>query len=374
MGVGMAKEPNRIVIQKDWVKGFLSEEIAYKPGSKFLYNSAATYMLSAIVQKVSGIKLIDYLKPRLFEPLGIENADWEEDANGINVGGWGLRIKTEDMAKFGLLFLQNGKWGDKQILSESWVREATKSQIIQNPEKTTDLNDWEQGYGYQMWRGSKGSVRADGAFGQYIILLPEKQTAVIITSEMNDMGKGLKMVWEHIVPAISNEPLKKSSATKKLKKKLATLKINPTMISSKTKDEKILSGKYDLDAKLMMPVESISIANTKDRCNVSLSYGGVEHPFSLGKKEWISGTTTRKGPNLARLAANSQEGLAPFKVTGYCTWVSDDELKLVLKYLEGPHTETMNCKIEGDKITMRYQNILVDPKNIPIYEGKKLPK
>lgn len=112
MSVGHKTDPTFDIASKNenWIKAFLNTQIVDEPGTKFLYNSAATYMLSAIVQKVTGQQILAYLKPRLFEPLGIEGIDWEIDPQGINVGGWGLRLKTEDMAKFGQLFLQKGVW------------------------------------------------------------------------------------------------------------------------------------------------------------------------------------------------------------------------------------------------------------------------
>nr|MDA3821420.1 serine hydrolase [Bacteroidales bacterium] len=124
MSAGLDPEP-RMTNSDNWVKTFLAAPVVHKPGSQFLYNSAATYMLSAIVTKVTGEKVIDYLRPRLFEPLNIEGIDWEESPNGINSGGWGLRLKTEDMAKFGQLYLQKGKWNGKQIIPEKWIEEAT---------------------------------------------------------------------------------------------------------------------------------------------------------------------------------------------------------------------------------------------------------
>ena len=111
MTVGHQTDPTGRVAanNENWARGFLAIPIVNQPGTRFLYNSLATYMLSAIVQKVTGQKVIDYLKPRLFDPLGIQGIDWETDLKGINTGGWGLRLKTEDMARFGQLFLQKGK-------------------------------------------------------------------------------------------------------------------------------------------------------------------------------------------------------------------------------------------------------------------------
>src|SRR6478609_4466769 len=134
MTAGQAPDPTGpVAVSQNWVKTFLNTPILDEPGSKFLYNSVATYMLSAIVQKVTGQKVIDYLQPRLFQPLGITGIDWETDPKGNNTGGWGLRLKTEDMAKFGQLFLQKGMWNGKQILPASWVEQASTKKIDQDP-------------------------------------------------------------------------------------------------------------------------------------------------------------------------------------------------------------------------------------------------
>jgi hypothetical protein len=150
MSAGLDPDPTGIIsVNNDnWVKAFLALPVVNDPGTKFLYNSMATYMLSAIVQKVTGQPIIDYLTPRLFDPLGISGIDRERDPMGINTGGWGLRLKTEDMAKFGQLYLQKGKWNDEQILPEEWVNEATTFKIDQAPgvpEPLKNSSDWIKG-------------------------------------------------------------------------------------------------------------------------------------------------------------------------------------------------------------------------------------
>jgi CubicO group peptidase (beta-lactamase class C family) len=153
-----------------WAKTFLSQPVEREPGTFFLYNTGATYMLSAIVQKTTGQPLIKYLRPRLFDPLGIVGEDWEMDPQGINTGGYGLRVRTEDIAKFGQLYLQKGKWNGKQLIPSEWIDQATKTQIISNsskPSRPREEDDWAQGYGYQFWRCRPGGYRADGAFGQF---------------------------------------------------------------------------------------------------------------------------------------------------------------------------------------------------------------
>lgn len=194
----------------DWVKTFLEAPLLHKPGTYFVYNSLGTYMLSAIIQKISGQKVIDYLYPRLFRPLGIIGATWEESPQGINSGGWGLYVKTEDLAKMGQLLLQKGQWKGVQLLPESWIEEATTSKIYSLPAEMRPENlkmkpkdsDWLQGYGYQMWRCRHNGVRADGAYGQYIIILPEKDAVIAMTANIGDMQAEINLVWKYILPAL----------------------------------------------------------------------------------------------------------------------------------------------------------------------------
>ncbi len=210
MSVGHDTDPTKLVWDKEKIKGerweklFLAHPIPNKPGTKFVYNSLATYMLSSIVQKTTGEKLIDYLKPRLFEPLGIEGAIWDENPEGVNIGGWGLYVKTEDMAKLGQLLLQKGKWNGKQIISEAWVEEATTRKILQDPkiDPATSDSDWKQGYCYQIWRCRNNAFRADGKDGQFIVILPEQNAVVVLTAHIGNMQAELNLVWEFLLPAL----------------------------------------------------------------------------------------------------------------------------------------------------------------------------
>lgn len=197
----------------NWVKDFLNTPFEHEPGTFFCYNSMGTYVLSAIVQKVTGQKVIDYLYPRLFRPLGITGIHWDESPQGINCGGWGLYIRTEDMAKMGQFILQKGQWKGKQLLPESWINEATTSHIASVPagvrpeelkEKglTIKNSDWLQGYGYQMWRCRHDAIRADGANGQYIIILPEKDAVIVTTAHIGDMQAEINLIWKYILPAL----------------------------------------------------------------------------------------------------------------------------------------------------------------------------
>ena len=212
MSVGNGKEPTWTMVETDnWVKTFLGWPIDHPPGTKFMYNSAATYMLSAIVQQVTGQKVIDYLGPRLFAPLGIKGVTWETCPRGINVGGWGLSVPTEALAKVGELYRQKGAWQGRQFLPAQWVEEATTFKIQQplpaKPSRPNDQNDWLQGYCYQFWRCRHNAFRGDGAFGQYMIVMPDQDAVVAITAETSDMQGELDLVWQHLLPAMKQQPL-----------------------------------------------------------------------------------------------------------------------------------------------------------------------
>ena len=197
----------------DWVKGFLSWPVKHKPGEYYLYNSVGTYMLSAIVQQVTGEKLIDYLDTRLFQPLHIARPEWEESPQGINCGGWGLQLKTEDMAKMGQIFLQEGKWNGKQIVPAEWLKEMSSYQVPSAPSGTRfedlekaglnkDNNEWVQGYGYQMWICRHNAYRADGFAGQYIMVFPDRDAVLVLTTSSSLYQPYMDLIWEYLLPVL----------------------------------------------------------------------------------------------------------------------------------------------------------------------------
>ena len=225
MSTGHQTEP----LLQPSVKAFLAFPVAHKPGTHFMYNTPATYMLSAIVQKVTGQTVLDYLRPRLFEPLGIEDPTWGMSTEGISFGGYGLSVRTEDIARFGQLYLQKGKWQGKQLVPAAWVEAATSRQTSNgsNPQ-----SDWDQGYGYQFWRCRHGAFRGDGAFGQYCIVMPEQDAVIAITSGVKDMQAVLNLIWDKLLPAMSAQPLATDDrGAKELQVKLAGLKL-PTQNGS----------------------------------------------------------------------------------------------------------------------------------------------
>lgn len=189
----------------NWAKVVLAMPVEFEPGSHFVYDTGATYLLSAILHRLTGMRLLDYLTPRLFEPLGITGATWEQCPRGIDVGGWGLAITTEEIAAFGQLLLQHGEWNGVQVVPRAWLDDATAQQVANGGRG--EAADWEQGYGYQFWRARHGAYRGDGAFGQYVLVMEEQDAVLVTTGGMDPMHQVLELAWEHLIPAFDRDPV-----------------------------------------------------------------------------------------------------------------------------------------------------------------------
>jgi Beta-lactamase len=374
MSVGQDPDPTGPVIatQENWVKGFFSVPIKKKPGSVFLYNSLATYMLSAIVQKVTGERMLQYLSPRLFNPLGIKNIDWEIDPKGINSGGWGLRLKTEDMAKFGQLFLQKGKWQGKQIIPASWIEEASTFKIDQKPELSQaekDKSDWTQGYCYQMWRCKNNAYRGDGAFGQYIIVMPDQDAVIAITSETGDMQDELNLVWKHLLPAMGNKKLPVSANTLALKQKMASLSLKAPLKNPSPGSLPTIAGKTIVLEKNEKNIEQMSFSVVKGSYTLTMKSDTSNYTLSFTSGQWKNGVTSRKGPNLVYRAKGHFKGLPAPLISGAYFWQDNNSLELDLRYIESPHTEKMVFHFEGEEVQIDIQNSF-DPSSKTTLKGK----
>src|SRR5689334_15484716 len=225
-----------------WVKTFLAHAVLFKPGTHFLYNSPATYMLSAIVQKVTGMTVLEYLRPRLFEPLGFKNPVWVSSPQGITAGAYGLSVRTEEIARFGELYLRKGMWNGKQLIPSTWVEQAT---AIQTSTGSAPTSDWDQGYGYQFWRSRHNSFRGDGAFGQYCLVIPELDAVVAITSGVRNMQQVMNLVWDKLLPAMKPRRLPENpSARKQLEARLAALKVKFPSGAASSPISASVSGKW----------------------------------------------------------------------------------------------------------------------------------
>lgn len=187
MTSGVQFNESGAVSGNDWLTSFLNAPQMERPGTVFHYNSMNTYVLSAIVTKRTGLRLDEYLKPRLFEPLGITKYFWETCPMGITKGGWGLFLAAEDMAKLGQLYLQHGRWGEQQLVPEHWVASSTA--------KHNESGEDTFGYGYQLWMEERpGSYEFNGMLGQNVIVYPDLDMVVVTNAANHELFQNCGML------------------------------------------------------------------------------------------------------------------------------------------------------------------------------------
>jgi CubicO group peptidase (beta-lactamase class C family) len=173
MSAGVSFNELGSALYEDWVEGFFSMSVKFHPGTKFMYNSMNTYMLSACIREKTGRDMFDILCERIFYPMGITEIFWEKCPKGITKGGWGLYMKIEDLMKFATLFLTGGEYDGKRLISAEWLNEMTKKQI------ETPAASNQYGYGFQVWRSIReDSYQFNGMLGQNLIIFPDIDMAI----------------------------------------------------------------------------------------------------------------------------------------------------------------------------------------------------
>ncbi len=319
-----------------WAASFLAVPVSLKPGTHFLYNTGGSYMLSATVQQRSGMTILDYLTPRLFEPLGIEGATWRTNDEGVNVGGWGLKIRTEDIARFGQLYLQKGMWNGRRLLSEDWVEAATARQTSNgsNPD-----SDWDQGYGYQFWRCRHNIYRGDGAFGQYCIVMPDQDAVIAITSGVADMQVVLDLVWDRLLPAMADGPLP-SLDTGPLSRRLRDLSLSPQQGRSSSSLASDMSGKTFVFAANERGLQSVSLDFEETGAIVTIvDTAGAGQPIAVGYDEWKLGATTFDSDESQPVAASG-------------AWIDDGKYAVRLCFYESPYRPSLTFSFADGQLLL----------------------
>ncbi len=342
----------------NWVKAFLALPVKYKPGTHFLYNTGATYILSAIAQKLTGKTILDYLGERIFAPLGIEGATWGTCPRGVNLGGFGLNVKTEDIAKFGQLYLQKGRWNGAQLLPEAWVEEATRWQVDNAPNPGPD---WAQGYGYQFWRCQPQNVyRGDGAFGQYCIVMPDQDAVVAITSGVSDMQAVMTLVWTQLLPAMQPTSLPADQeAQAALEHKLASLmmKAQPGQPASPVAAQ--VSGKRFVFEKNDQRIKSVKLDFAGDAGAITIRDARRTHTIACGHGAWVTGMT-------------AFDDNAPRRVAASAAWTDEKTYMIKLCFYETPFCPTITCTFDGDQLTYQFtSNVSFGPVERPQLIGKQ---
>jgi CubicO group peptidase (beta-lactamase class C family) len=357
MNTGHETEPPRPPDQS-WKQAFLNHPVRYKPGTHFLYNTSATYMQAAIIEKVTGMSLLDYLRPRLFDPLGIEHPTWDKSPEGICLGGYGLSIRTEDLARFGQLYLQEGKWQGKQLVPESWIQEATS---FQTSNGSHPRSDWDQGYGYQFWRCRNGCYRGDGAFGQYCIVMPEQDAVIAITGGVRDMQAVLNLVWDKLLPAFSPSALPADEkAQTKLAQALMGLKLRPQ--GGNAPPPNVVGQTFRFSAN-PRGLEAITLDDAPaDSTTLLLKVNGAETRIVCGKQAWVKG----------RAAWGSEK---PQAVAASGGWTAADTFAAKVCLYETPFVHTLALKFNGDELRLNSEvNVAFGPTKEPELVGKAVSR
>jgi len=326
----------------DLARVFLELPVPDKPGSHFVYNTAATYMLSAIVQKVTGETVLDFLRPRLFEPLGVSNPTWQASAQGISFGGFGLSVRTEDIARFGQLYLQKGQWRGRQLIPAGWVEAATS---LQTSNGSDPGSDWDQGYGYQFWRCRHGFYRGDGAYGQFCVVMPEFDAVIAITSATKSLQAVLNVVWDRIVPAFGEAALPADPASDRLlSERLAGLSLPTQAGQPASPTAARIAGRRFVFPANPLGIESIRFEPAADGADVAIAVGisGKDQRIVCGRGTWVKGSI-----------ATAHDGPVPIAVSG--AWSSDDTYSAILCRYETPFSTAYDVRFSGDEAILEME-------------------
>lgn len=302
------------------VHGFLvSAAPEAAPGSVFAYSQPCTYTIAAAIQRRTGQRLSEYLRPRLFDPLGIGEVGWRCFPPGREQGFSGLFARVEDVAKLGQLYLQRGRWGDDQVIPAAYVDEATSAQV---PSPNEDKVDWAQGYGFCFWMARHG-YRGDGAFGQFCIVLPEHDAVIAITGGTEAMQEVVDHVWEHLLPGLGGASVD-SSAQGRLVERLRTLGLPPCAAAPAPVSPPAVA------------VPGVASATFTVDVGAGLSITASEPDNALtipvGSGEWLTSEP---------LDAYGE----PVPVAASGGWVDDDTLRVEIVFLETPHRLDVQCSL-----------------------------
>ena len=335
----------------EWVHEFLSKDFFRKPGTGFKYDSDATYMLAAIVERKSGERMMDYLKRKMFDRIGITKAWTTTSPQGIPCGGWGMNMTTRELARFGQLYLDRGMWGDTYVLSPFWVDLATARHTWSGWQNVGvkgqgEGSDWEQGYGFQFWRCRHGAYRADGAGGQYTVVMPEQDMVISAHAGLDDFQKELNLIWDNLLPAAKDAPLPEDPAAQvALKKRIANLAITPLNGSrSAAANPENIDRTFELKDN-HRGFKSVRFESQPIGCLCTLVTRAGEQQFPAAFGSWTKGAI--------KIDTENYEGLGAYigehKTMASCGYVKDGAFRLKA-YLTGT-TGHLEFTVKGGKLT-----------------------
>ena len=316
------------------VRGFLLNPPDREPGTVFAYNQPCTYTLASIIQRNAGMPLTRYLRPRLFEPLGIGHVGWQTWPPGREQGFSGLHARTEDIAKLGQLYLQRGRWDGVQLIPEQWVAEATSAQVA-SPRQPGP--DWQQGYGFQFWMSRHG-YRGDGAFGQFCVILPGHDTVVVTTACTLQMQAVLDAMWAHLLPGLGAATPYDGTAHDRLTARLGGLALPACQADPAPADWAAWAGQT-------FPVAAQAGGGARPAVSsVTVAPGPAGWQLSLGEPANSITFPFHAGAWAVSAPAGAHGGTIPVAACG--GW-SGGTLRAEVIFLETPHRMDLTCSLAG---------------------------
>ncbi|MGO9784678.1 MAG: serine hydrolase domain-containing protein [Streptosporangiaceae bacterium] len=331
------------------VRGFLLIPPDREPGTAFAYSQPCTYALASIIQRNAGMPLTQYLRPRLFDPLGIGPVGWHAFPPGREQGFSGLHARTEDIAKLGQLYLQRGRWDGVQLIPEQWVAQATSKQVG-NPDGWDP--DWQQGYGFQFWMARHG-YRGDGAFGQFCVVLPEHDAVIVTTAYTLEMQAVLDAMWAHLLPGLGATAPDTGPAHDALTDRLGRLALPAcaagaapagwapwtgqefTVTAGADGDTAAFGAPESLGGGQVQPaVTSVAVAAGPGGAQLSLIERANSLTFTVGLGDWA-------------ISAPADDHGAVIPVAASGGWLDDGTFRAEAIFLETPHRMDIACSLAG---------------------------
>src|SRR3954453_7497433 len=308
------------------------------PGTLFAYSQPCTYTLASVIQRAAGATLTEYLRPRLFDPLGIGEVGWLTWPPGREQGFSGLFARTEDIAKLGQLYLQRGRWDEAQLLPDSYVAQATSRQI--DTANQEDNPDWRQGYGFQFWMSRHG-YRGDGALGQFCIILPEQDAVVAMTSGTDRMQAVLDAVWEHLLPGLSSTGLNSSAADegaqKDLDDRLRGLMLAPCVAQPRpARWQEWCDRSFPVvpapEGSSGAPLTLIKLGTADQELEGTIGVASNSLTLPVGSADWLVSTPRDVHGEVVPVSASGG-------------WLDDDTFRGGGILLESPHRADITCSL-----------------------------
>ena len=359
MRTGHGKETSGSVwrpIKTSWVAEFFKIPVPEQPGTRFLYTSAATYMLSAIITRTSGGSMAEYLRPRFFEPLGISDWRWDTSPGGISPGANGLTWTTAASLKLGALHEQRGMWNGNRILSEQWVDAATTRQV----------DNTDGGYGYQWWMGPGRAYYALGLFTQFAIVFPDHKATLAIFAAIDGSSKLKPLIWKHFPAAFAAAPQPADVAAVRLADRTKQLRLLPVARPTRSPlQARLAGGRFAVEAN-DQSVQWVSFDFSDGTCDYRMADTDGEHRIVAGLDEWLEQDTSMTGARL-----HHEYRLPKLRVVAGARWLEPDRLEMTWQFVESAFRDTVTCSFNGDTVAIaRSVNLNSAETKLPTLKGR----